>query len=86
MLAASIKRAVAGIATIYKLNRHLDPTKDPDVTLEMRRMHRKLGRSCSQAGIINANTLDKLILATDNSTGGMRDRALLPVAYDTLCS
>ncbi len=82
---ASIRRAVAGIATIHKLNRHPDPTKDPDVVLEMRRMHRKLGRSCSQAGSINADTLDKLLLATDDSIRGIRDRALLLVAYDTLC-
>ena len=53
---ASIRRAVAGIATIHKLNRHQDPTKDPDVVLEMRRMHRKLGRSSNQAGSINADT------------------------------
>ena len=82
---ASIRRAVAGIATIHKLNRHPDPTKDPDVVLEMRRMHRKLGRSCNQAGSINADTLDKLLLATDDSIRGIRDRALLLVAYDTLC-
>jgi len=48
-------------------------------------MHRKLGRSSSQAGSINADILDKLILATDNSIRGIRDRALLLVAYDTLC-
>jgi integrase len=55
------------------------------VALEMRRMHRKLGRSSHQAGSINADTLDKLLLATDNSIRGIRDRALLLVAYDTLC-
>jgi len=82
---ASIRRAVAGIATIHKLNRYPDPTKDPDVVLEMRRMHRKLGRSCSQAGSINADSLDKLLSATDNFIRGIRDRALLLVAYDTLC-
>ena len=82
---ASIRRAVAGIATIHKLNRYPDPTKDPDVVLEMRRMHRKLGRSCGQAGSINADTLEKLLLATDDSIRGIRDRALLLVAYDTLC-
>ena len=48
-------------------------------------MHRKLGRSSSQAGSINADTLDKLLLATDDSIRGIRDRALLLVAYDTLC-
>jgi site-specific recombinase XerD len=82
---AGIRRALCGISTIHKLNRFADPTKDPDVTIEMRRMHRKLGRSSSQAGSINAETLDKLLLATDDSIRGIRDRALLLVAYDTLC-
>ena len=82
---AGIRRALCGISTIHKLNRFADPTKDPDVTIEMRRMHRKLGRSSSQAGGINADTLDKLLLATDDSIRGIRDRALLLVAYDTLC-
>jgi site-specific recombinase XerD len=82
---ASIRRALCGLSAIHKLNRFDDPTKDPDVTLEMRRMHRKLGRSSSQAGSINADTLEKLLLATDNSIRGIRDRALLLVAYDTLC-
>jgi site-specific recombinase XerD len=82
---ASIRRALCGLSTIHKLNRFDDPTKDPDVSLEMRRMHRKLGRSCSQAGSINADTLDKLLLATDDSIRGIRDRALLLIAYDTLC-
>jgi len=82
---AGIRRALCGISTIHKLNRLEDPTKDPDVTIEMRRMHRKLGRSSHQAGSVNADTLDKLLLATDDSIRGIRDRALLLVAYDTLC-
>ena len=82
---AGIRRVLCGISTIHKLNRFNDPTKDPDVTIEMRRMHRKLGRSCIQAGSINSDTLDKLLLATDDSIRGIRDRALLLVAYDTLC-
>ena len=82
---ASIRRALCGLSAIHRLNRFDDPTKDPDVALEMRRMHRKLGRSSTQAGSINANILDKLVLATDDSIRGIRDRALLLVAYDTLC-
>ena len=37
---ASIRIAVASIASIHKLNRLNDPVSDPDVKLEMRRMHR----------------------------------------------
>lgn len=82
---ASIRRALCGLSAIHRLNRLKDPTKDPDVTLEMRRMHRKLGRSSKQASGINADTLEKLLLATEDSIRGIRDRALLLVAYDTLC-
>jgi site-specific recombinase XerD len=82
---ASIRRALCGLSAIHRLNRLEDPTKDPDVNLEMRRMHRKLGRSSRQASGINADTLEKLLLATDDSIRGIRDRALLLVAYDTLC-
>ena len=82
---ASIRRAIAGIASLHRLNRFVDPTKDPDVMLEMRRMHRKLGRACNQAQGITSDLLDKMIKATDNNVSGVRDRALLLVAYDTLC-
>jgi site-specific recombinase XerD len=82
---ASIRRALCGLSAIHRLNRFEDSTKDPDVALEMRRMHRKLSRSSKQATGINADTLEKLILATEDSIRGIRDRALLLVAYDTLC-
>ena len=82
---ASIRRALCGLSAIHKLNRFEDTTKDPDVALEMRRMHRKLGRSSSQAVSINIDTLEKLLLTTDASIRGIRDRALLLIAYDTLC-
>jgi len=82
---ASIRRALYELSAIHRLNRFGDPTKDPDVTLEMRRMHRKLGRSSKQAAGVNADILEKLLLATEVSIRGIRDRALLLVAYDTLC-
>ena len=82
---ASIRRALCGLSAIHRFNRLDDPSKDPDVSLEMRRMHRKLGRSSKQALGINADLLDRLLLATEDSTRGIRDRALLLLAYDTLC-
>ena len=82
---ASIRMAVASIATIHRLNRLNDPVNDPDVKLEMRRMHRRLGRANSQAYGINKDLLDKMIAATTNDLRGTRDNALLSLAYDTLC-
>jgi len=82
---ASIRRVMAGVATIHKLNRFEDPTKDPDVLLEMRRMHRKLGRYSKQALGITSDILEKIIEASEAGNRGSRDRALLLLAYDSLC-
>ena len=82
---AYIRRILVSISTIHKLNRFEDPTKDCDVQLSMRRMHRKLGRSSKQVAAITRDILDKMLVATENDLRGIRDRALLQVAYDTLC-
>ena len=82
---SSIKIAVASIAALHNLNSFKDPTQHPDVKIEMRRMYRKLGRYAKQAYGINKQLLDKMVTATDNSLRGLRDRAILLVAYDSLC-
>lgn len=85
LCSASIRRAVAGISAIHRLNRLEDPTKDPDVNIEMRRMYRKLGRFSKQAYGISKNELNLMIKSQDNSLHGIRNKALLLTAYDTLC-
>ena len=82
---ASIRIAIASIASIHKLNRFSDPVNDPDVKLEMRRMHRHLGRASNQAYGINKDLLKSMIAATKDDLRGARDKALLSLAYDTLC-
>ena len=82
---SSIKIAVASIAALHNLNSLKDPTQHPDVKIEMRRMYRSLGRYAKQAYGINKSLLDKMINATDNSLSGVRDKAILLVAYDSLC-
>ena len=82
---STIRRTLSGIGTIHRLNRLNDPTRDPDVLIEMRRMHRQLGRAAKQANPITHEILERLINVTDQSLRGLRDKALLMVAYDTLC-
>jgi site-specific recombinase XerD len=82
---SSIKIAVASIAAIHNLNSLRDPTHHPDVKIEMRRMYRTLGRYAKQAYGINKDLLNKMVAATDNSLRGIRDKAILLVAYDSLC-
>ena len=82
---SSVKIAVASIAAIHNLISLNDPTQQPDVKIEMRRMYRTLGRYAKQAYAINKDLLDKMVAATDDSLRGVRDRAILLVAYDSLC-
>ena len=82
---SSIKIAVASIAALHNLNSLNDPTQTPDVKIEMRRMYRTLGRYAKQAYGIHKDLLDKMLAATDNSLQGIRDKAILQIAYDSLC-
>lgn len=82
---ASIRRAVVGISAIHLLNQFSDPTKGTEARLEMKRMHRTLGRASKQAFGITQSILTQLLAQVDCSVRGLRDAALLQLAYDTLC-
>ena len=82
---SSIRIAVATISSIHKLNQLTDPTQHANVKIELRRMHRTLGRYSNQAFGITAPILEKMLGATDDSLRGARDRALLLLAYDSMC-
>jgi len=82
---SSIRIIVAAISGIHKLNLQNDPTQHPAVKIEMRRMHRTLGRHSQQAFGITAPILEKMLGATANNLRGIRDRALLLLAYDSMC-
>jgi site-specific recombinase XerD len=82
--AASIRRRINALSTIYRLGRLEDTTKDPDVTLAMKRMHRKLGRAQKQAKPLTKIYLDKMIEAQDDSPRGLRNRILLLMGYETM--
>ncbi len=82
---SSIRIAVASISSIHKLNSLNDPTQHPDIKIEMRHMHRTLGRQSKQAYGITEHILEKMLCATTNNLRGLRDRALLLLAYDSMC-
>jgi site-specific recombinase XerD len=82
---SSIRIAIASISSIHKLNSLEDPTQHPTVKIELRRMHRALGRFSQQAFGITAPILEKMLGVTANNLRGTRDRALLLLAYDSMC-
>lgn len=76
---------MASISAIHRLNYYKDPTSHPNVKIELRRMHRSLGRESKQAAGINAELLEKMLKTIDNNLRGLRDKALLMTAYDSMC-
>ena len=62
---ASIRRAVVGISAIHLLNQFSDPTKGTEARLEMKRMHRTLGRTSKQAFGITQSILTQLLAQVD---------------------
>jgi len=82
---SSIRLAYASISTIHKLNELPDPTLSPIAKLELRRMHRIIGRSSKQAMGITAPILQRMLASCNDDLRGIRNRALLMLAYETLC-
>ena len=46
---ATIRRRINSLGTVLKLSKNHDPTKQPEVILALKRMHRKIGRAQEQA-------------------------------------
>lgn len=82
---SSIRLAYASISTIHKLNELPDPTQSATAQLELRRMNRILGRHSKQALGINAAILIQMLESLEDDLRGLRNKALLMIAHDSLC-
>ena len=83
--ASTIRRKESSISAIHRLSYLPDPTKHPEGKLAIRKIERTLGTQFSQAYPINQKLLQKLSAACSDDLRGLRDRALLLLAYDSLC-
>ena len=81
---ATIRRRINSLGTISKLSKQPDPTKDPEVVLALKRMHRKIGRQQKQATPLTKDVLDQLLEQCDNDTRGLRNQVLLRLGYETM--
>ncbi len=81
---ATIRRRINSLGTILKLSKNNDPTKDPEVVLALKRMHRKIGRAQEQAAPLTKILLNQLLDNCDNSIRGIRNQVLLRLGYETM--
>ena len=81
---ATIRRRINSLGTVLKLSKNFDPTKDPEVILALKRMHRKIGRAQEQATPLTKTLLEQLLKNCDSSTMGIRNKVLLRMGYETM--
>ena len=81
---ATIRRRINSLGTVLKLSKKKDPTKQPEVILALKRMHRKIGRAQEQATPLTKSLLNQLLNNCDNSVMGIRNQVLLRLGYETM--
>jgi len=81
---ATIRRRINSLGTVLKLSNNYDPTKQPEVILALKRMHRKIGRAQNQATPLTKDLLNQLLNNCDNSIMGVRNQVLLLLGYETM--
>ena len=81
---ATIRRRINSLGTIFRLSKNPDPTKEPEVVLALKRMHRKIGRHQEQATPLTRDILDQLLAQCESDAKGHRDRVLLLLGYETM--
>jgi site-specific recombinase XerD len=81
---ATIRRRINSLGTVLRLSKHHDPTKEPEVILALKRMHRKIGRAQEQATPLTKGLLNQLLNNCDNGVMGIRNQVLLRLGYETM--
>jgi integrase len=80
-----VRRYVSSIAAFHRAADVPNPCEAPEVKLALKRLHRARGRAQAQAAPLNRPLLERLLAAGGTTLRDRRNRALLAVAYDTLC-
>ena len=81
---ATIHRRINSLGTVLKLSKNHDPTKQPEVILALKRMHRKIGRAQDQAKPLTKSLLYQLLNNCDKCSMGIRNQVLLRLGYETI--
>lgn len=82
---ATIRRAVSSIATFHRAAQLASPTEAVGVKLALKRLHRARGRAQAQAAPMTRDLMERMLAAAGTGPAALRNRALVAVAYDTLC-
>ena len=82
---ATVRRYVSSIGTFHVAAELASPTSTQPVRNALKRLNRAKGTAQKQASGLNRPLVDRMLAAAPHTLLGARNRALLAVAYDTLC-
>lgn len=82
---ATLRRYAASIAHLHRAAGAENPTAAEPVRLALRRIAREKGTRPRQADALTRRSVDRMLDATPSRLAGLRDAALLAVAYDSAC-
>jgi len=81
---SSVRRRLYAIRKVHVLLRLPDPTRDEDINLTYRRIHRRKAVRPKQAKALTRDYLDRFLAAEPDTVWGLRNRAMLSLGYELL--
>ena len=81
---STVKRKVSSISAVHRLLSLPDPTKHPEVRITQRKIYRQLGTRFDQVYPVTRTILEKMLSVCSPDRHGLRDRALLLTAYESM--
>jgi integrase len=82
---ATVRRYVSSVATFHRAAKVANPCAAEAVKLALKRMHRERGRAQQQAAPLTDLLVARMLTAAGSTPRDLRNKALLAVAYTTLC-
>ncbi len=81
---ATLRRRLASISSVLNLAEAENNTQHPEVTLALKRIHRRDGSAQLQASPLTSHVKTQLFKACGDDTRGLRDRVMLELGYETM--
>ena len=81
---STIQRRVASLNSIFSLTKSVNPTKEPVVTLTIKKLRRKYGKPQKQATPLTYDILAILKNVCSDDIVGVRNKLLLQLGYETM--
>lgn len=82
---ATVRRYVSSISTFHRAAAVQNPCEALEVSLALKRLHREKGRAQKQAAPVNDVLVARMLAVKGDTLRHLRNRALVAVAYSTLC-